>query len=73
MAFNGEDASKAGGHGSKRARFQVSLHNVQLARFPMSLRIGGQLARLSVTLRTRLCSHASRSVKVKQLSARHLL
>ena len=40
---------------------------------PVSLRIGGQLARLSVSLRTGLRSHASRSVKVKQLSARHLL
>ena len=72
-AINGEDASKAGGHGSQRARFPVSLRSVQLARFPVSLRIGGQLARLSVSLRTGLRSHASRSVKVKQLSARHLL
>ena len=40
-AINGEDASKAGGHGSQRARFAVSLPNVQLARFLMSLRIGG--------------------------------
>ena len=45
-AINGEDASKAGGHGSQRARFPVSLRSIQLARFPMSLRIGGQLARL---------------------------
>ena len=64
---------KVGGHGSQRARFPVSLRSVQLARFPVSLRIGGQLARLSVSLRTGLRSHASRSVKVKQLSARHLL
>ena len=56
-AINGEDASKAGGHGSQRARF------------PVSLRTRGQLARLSVSLRTRRCSHASCSVKVKQLSA----
>ena len=27
-AINGEDASKAGGHGSQRARFQVSLCSV---------------------------------------------
>ena len=72
-AINGEDASKAGGHGSQRARFPVSLRSVQLARFPVSLRIGGQLARLSVSLRTGRRSHASRLVKVKQLSARHLL
>ena len=72
-AINGEDASKAGGHGSQRARFPVSLCSVQLARFPVSLRTQGQLARLSVSLRTRLRSHASRSVKVKQLSARHVL
>ena len=72
-AINGEDASKAGGYGSQRARFPVSLRSVQLARFPMSLHIGGQLARLSVSLRTGLGSHASSSVKVKQLSARHLL
>ena len=39
-ATNGEDASKAGGHGSQRARSPVSLHSVQLARFPVSLRIG---------------------------------
>ena len=45
-AINGEDASKAGGHGSQRARFLVSLRGVQLARFPVSLRIGVQLARL---------------------------
>ena len=56
-AINGEDASKAGGHGSQRARF------------PVSLRTRGQLARLSVSLRTGWRSHASRSVKVKQLSA----
>ena len=68
-AINGEDASKAGGHRSQRARFPVSLRSVQLARFPVSLRIQGQLARLSVSLSTRLCSHASRSVKVKQLFA----
>ena len=72
-AINGEDASKAGGHGSQRARFPVSLRSVQLARFLVSLRIRGHLARLSVSLRTGLRSHASRSVKVKQLSARHLL
>jgi hypothetical protein len=69
--INGEDASKAGGHGSQRARFPVSLHSVQLACFPVSLHIGEQLARLSVSLRTGLRAHASRSVK--QLSARHLL
>ena len=72
-AINGEDASKACGHGSQRARFPMSLRSVQLARFPVSLRIRGQLARLSVSLRTGLCSHAFRSVKVKQLSTRHLL
>ena len=44
--LNVEDASKAGGHGSQRARFPVSLHGVQLTRFPVSLRIGVQLARL---------------------------
>ena len=71
--INGEDASKAGGHGSQRARFQVSLHGIQLARFPVSLRIGGQLVCISVSLRTGLRSHASCSVKVKQLSARNLL
>ena len=82
-AINGEDASKAGSHGSQRAcfpvslrsiqlaRFLVSLRSVQLARFPVSLRIGGRLARLSVSLRSGLRSHASRSVK--QLSTRHLL
>ena len=59
-AINGEDASKAGGHGSQMARFRVSLRGVQLARFPVSLRTG-------------LRSHAFRSVKVKKLSARHLL
>ena len=72
-AINGEDASKAGGHGSQRARLPVSLRSVQFTRFPMSLRTRGQLARLSVSLRTGRRSHASRSVKVKQLSARHLL
>ena len=72
-AINGEDASKAGGHASQRALFPVSLRSVHLARFPVSLRIRGQLARLSVSLRTGRRSHASRSVKVKQLSARHLL
>ena len=51
-AINGEDASKAGGHGIQRARFLVSMHSVQLARFPVSLRIRGQLACLSVSLRT---------------------
>ena len=40
-AINGEDASKVGGHGSQRARFPVGLHSVQLACFPVSLRIGG--------------------------------
>ena len=30
-AINGEDASKAGGHGSQRPRFLVSLRSVQLA------------------------------------------
>ena len=72
-AINGEDASKAGGHGSQRARFPVSLRNVQLACIPVSLRTQGQLACLSVSLRTGRCSHASRPVKVQQLSARHLL
>jgi len=51
----------------------MSPRSVQLARFLVSLRIGGHLARLSVSLRTELRLHASRSVKVKQLSARHLL
>ena len=64
---------KVGDHGIQRAHFLVSLRSIQLARFPVSLRIGGQLARLSVGLRTGLRSHASRSVKIKQLSARHLL
>ena len=70
-AINQEDTSKAGGHGSQRARFPMSLRSVQLARFPVSLRIRGQLARLSVSLHIRLRSHVSRSVK--QMSARHLL
>ena len=69
--INGEDASKAGGHGSQKSRLPVSPRSVQLARFPVSLFIGGQLARLSVSLRTGLRSHASRSVN--QLSTRHLL
>ena len=69
--INGEDTRKAGGHGSQRARFPVSLCSVQLAHFPVSLRTRGQLARLSVSLRTGLRLHASSSVK--QLSARHLL
>ena len=60
-AINGEDASKAGGHGSQRARF------------PVSLRTQGQLARLSVSLRTGRRLHATHSVKVKQLYAWHLL
>ena len=68
-AINGDDASKAGGHGSQRARFPVSLHSVQLARFLVSLRTRGQLARLSISLRTGRRSHASCSVKVKRLSA----
>ena len=72
-AINGDDVSKAGGHGSHMASFPVSLRSVQLARFPVSLRIGGQLACLLVSLRTGLRSHASCPVKVKQLSARHLL
>ena len=72
-AINGEDASKAGGHGSQRARFPVSLCSVQLAHFPVSLRTQGQLAHLSVSLRTGRRSHVSRSVKFKRLSARHLL
>ena len=72
-AINGEDASKAGGHGSQRARFPVSLRSVKLTHFSVSLRTQGQLARLSVSLRTGWCSHASCSVKVKQLFARHLL
>ena len=61
MAWNGEDASKAGGHGSQRARFPVIFRGVQLACFPLSLRIGVQLARL-------LFSQA-----LKHLSTRHLL
>ena len=64
---------KVGGHGSQRARFLVSLRSVQLARFSVSLRIREQLARLSVSLRTERRSYTSRSVKVKQLSARHIL
>ena len=40
-AINGEDASKADGHGSQRARFPVSLHSIQLTRFPVSLYIEG--------------------------------
>ena len=60
-AINVENASKAGGHGSQRARFPVSLRGVQLARFPVSLRIGVQLARLPF------------SQALKHLSARHLL
>ena len=35
-AINVEDASKAGGHGSQRARFSVSLCGIQLARFPVT-------------------------------------
>ena len=72
-AINGEGASKAGGHGSQRARFPVSLRSVQLGCSPVSLHTRGQLAHLSVSLCTGRRSHASRSVKVKQLSARHLL
>ena len=60
-AINGEDASKAGGHGSQRARFPVSLRGVQLARFPVSLRIGVQLTRLPF------------SQALKHLSPRHPL
>ena len=37
-AINGEDASKAGGNGSQRARFRVSLRSVRLACFMVSLR-----------------------------------
>src|SRR3989337_455250 len=40
-AINGEDASKAGGHGSQRAHFPVSMRSVQLACFPVSLRTRG--------------------------------
>jgi hypothetical protein len=69
--INGEDASKVGDHGSQRARFPVRLRSVQLACFSVRLHIGGQLARLMISLRSGLRSHASRSVK--QLSARHLL
>src|SRR6266511_3079481 len=36
-AINGEDVSKAGGHGSQRAHFPVSLRGIQLARFPVRL------------------------------------
>ena len=57
-AISGEHASKAGGHGSQRARFPVSLRSVQLARFPVSLQTPGQLARLSVNLHIGRCSHA---------------
>ena len=39
--INGEDASKAGGHGSQRARFPVRLCSIKLACFPVSLHIGG--------------------------------
>ena len=60
-AINGEDASKEGGHGIQRARFLVSPRGVQLGRFPVSLRIGVQLARLPF------------SQALKHLSARHLL
>ena len=60
-AINGEDASKADGHGSQWARFPVSLRGVQLARFPASLCIGVQLARLPF------------SQALKHLSAWHLL
>ena len=60
-AINGEDANKAGSHGSQRARFPVSLCGVQLACFPVSLRIGVQLARLPF------------SQAPKHLPARHLL
>ena len=56
-AINGEDASKAGGHGSQRARFLMSLRGV---RFSVSLHIGVQLA----------CPF---SQALKHLSARHLL
>ena len=52
---------KAGGHGSLRARFLVSLHDIQLARFLVSLRIGVHLARLPF------------SQALKHLSPRHLL
>ena len=64
---------KVGGHGIYRARFLVILRIIQLASFPVILRIRGHLAPLSVSLRIGLRSHASRSVKVKHLSARHLL
>ena len=72
-AINGEDASKAGGHGNQRARFPVSPRSVHLACLLVSLRTQGQLSRLSVSLRTGRHSHASCSVKVKKLSARHFL
>ena len=58
-AINGEDARKAGGHGSQRARFP-GLRGVQLACFPVSLRIGVQLARLlfsQAPVRTAPTSH----------------
>ena len=58
-AINEDGASKAGDHGSQRPRFPVSVHSVLFARFPVSLRTQGQLARLSVSLRTRRRSHAS--------------
>ena len=64
-AINGEDASKAGGHGSQMVRFLVRLRSVQLGHFPVILRTRGHLARLSVSLRIGRRSHASRSVKVK--------
>ena len=51
-AINGDDVSMAGDHGSQRVRFPVSLPSLQLARFPVSLRTRGQLACLSVSLRT---------------------
>ena len=54
-AINGEDARKAGSHGSQRARFPVRLRSVHLARFPVSLRIRGQLALLSVSVRVVRC------------------
>ena len=60
-AINVEDASKAGGHGSQRARFSVSLRGIRLACFPVSLRTGVQLARLQF------------SQALKHLSARDVL
>ena len=39
--INEEDASKVGSHGSQTARFLVSLRSVQVARFLVTMHIGG--------------------------------